>query len=204
MDQYTHHNYLGVAWVGSGLVDARAPDPAAIHADDIAHALAVNPRWNGHTDRNRDPYSIAAHSLFCQMVAEKRGLPVETRLACLLHDAPEYITGDIIFPIKRLCAGIEHLESAIWSAIAKRFNIPVDMPPEVKEIDGIAAEVERYFLIPHDAWTPAPNPPAEWHEYGKVWIDLFTVQKPHWTYAAALFSEKLSELLDQRTLEESD
>lgn len=196
--------YNGVVWTGSHLLDVCEPDPALIEEKDIARGLARNNRFGGHTLDYQAPYSVAWHSLFCEAVADKMDLPIWARLQALLHDAPEYVLGDMVTPVKVLIPGYEALHLVMWGAIARRFEIPEDWHPAIKEIDAIALEVERQHLVAVAAWDPRPHVPQEWDDLGARWIE-FTQKHGHDTrVAAALFRARLSALLEARAEEAED
>ena len=82
-------------------LDLLDPTPVDIEIEDIAHGLAFVPRWNGQT-KGDWPYSVAEHSLLVERIFTRAGKAPEPRwqLAALLHDAPEYVIGDMISPVK--------------------------------------------------------------------------------------------------------
>src|SRR5213079_3112514 len=81
-------------------LDLLDPSPLDIEISDIAHGLARVARWNGQTS-GAHIFSVAQHTLLAEAIARRRmSLDVRARLAILLHDAPEYVIGDIITPFK--------------------------------------------------------------------------------------------------------
>src|SRR5690606_37777411 len=82
-------------------LDLLDPTPVDIEIEDIAHGLAFVARWNGQT-RGDWPYSVAEHSLLVEQIFDRLepGSDPNWRLAALLHDAPEYVIGDMISPVK--------------------------------------------------------------------------------------------------------
>ena len=81
-------------------LDLLDPTPVDIEIEDIAHGLAFVARWNGQT-RGDWPYSVAEHSLLVEQIYGRLGgVEAKWRLAALLHDAPEYVIGDMISPVK--------------------------------------------------------------------------------------------------------
>lgn len=116
-------------------LDLLDPTPVDIEVSDIAHGLAFVARWNGQT-RGDWPYSVAEHSLlverlFSRMQPEP---PARWRLAALLHDAPEYVIGDMISPVKAAVgAGYGALDDRLSAAIHLRFGLPAILPAEVKK-----------------------------------------------------------------------
>lgn len=188
--------FNGIVWTGSCLLDLQAPDPTKIYLHDIARGLSRAYRFGGQTRDDLPPYSVAWHSLFCETVADQMGLPVQVRLQILLHDAPEYVLGDMQTPIKVLDPIYQGLETDLWQAVARRFNIPEDHHPALAEIDALAAEVERQHLIPPGAWHPAPHVPAEWSEMGEKWIAFTQSRSPEAVLAASLFHARATALLN--------
>lgn len=195
--------FTGIAWTGSCLLDVQRPDPALIHLKDVARGLARKYRFGGHTRDDLPPYSVAWHSLFCEAVADQMGLPVWVRLQALLHDAPEYILGDQITPVKVLLRDFGPLEAGLWAAVAERFNIPAEFHPAIHEIDRLALEVERFHLVAPDAWDPAPQVPAEWSTLGYRWIEFCHRHAAQDApFAAALFHSRARALEDARAQED--
>lgn len=115
------------------------PSPLDIEIEDIAHGLARVARWNGQTV-GRHAFSVAEHSLLVHdiCVALRPGLPANWRLAAILHDAPEYVVGDLISPFKA-AVGIDYkaFELRLLRAIHLRFGLPPELPK------GIAALIKR-------------------------------------------------------------
>ena len=90
--------------------DPASPDPALIDARDIAHALSLITRGNGHV---KTFWSVASHCLACEAEAAARGLNARVRLACLLHDGGEAYLCDLIRPVKDLLPGYERVDADI-------------------------------------------------------------------------------------------
>ncbi|SPJ23203.1 HD domain-containing protein [Palleronia abyssalis] len=128
-------------------LDLLDPTPVDIEIEDIAHGLAFVARWNGQT-KGDFPYSVAEHSLlvealFARMVV---GAPPRWRLAALLHDAPEYVIGDMISPVKA-AVGPEYgaLDDRLTAAIHVRFGLPATIPPKVKRQIKAADKVSAFM-----------------------------------------------------------
>ena len=129
-------------------------DPAAadVEIEDIAHGLARVARWNGQT-LGQHAFSVAQHSLLVDEIARDRNRewPSRWRLAALLHDAPEYVVGDLISPFKT-AIGLDYkaFEQRLLAAIHARFGLPALLPEEVqteiKACDRIAAFYEATRL----------------------------------------------------------
>src|SRR6056297_1387179 len=115
-------------------LDLLDPTPVDIEIEDIAHGLAFVARWNGQTEGDV-AYSVAEHSLLVERLysrMDSRAAP-KWRLAALLHDAPEYVIGDMISPVKAAVGpGYDELEKRLAAAIHIRFGLPAVLPQTVK------------------------------------------------------------------------
>lgn len=122
------------------------PRPEEIDIEDIAHALSMMCRYNGHCT---DFYSVAEHSVLIS-----RSLPNEYALWGLLHDASEAYIGDIVRPAKRYIAGYHAAEQRIMAAVRQAFGLALDMPDAVKRADNaILADEQRQIMgIPPRDW----------------------------------------------------
>ena len=159
-------------------------DPSAldIEIEDIAHGLARVARWNGQT-RGAHIFSVAQHSLLVEALARARmpQLDRRRRLAVLLHDAPEYVIGDMISPFKVMIGdAYKVVEQRLLTAIHRRFGLSAKSAPELEKLIKIAdrqaayleatrlagfdvAEARRFFGRP-----PAISPALE-RDYLKPW-----------------------------------
>jgi 5'-deoxynucleotidase YfbR-like HD superfamily hydrolase len=129
-------------------------DPSAldVEIDDIARGLARVARWNGQTE-GVHAFSVAQHTLVVDAVAGMTApwLDAGGRLAVMLHDAPEYVIGDLISPFKVLLGGeYKAIEARLLAAIHRRFSVPTPLPARVtaaiKAADRIAAYYEATRL----------------------------------------------------------
>jgi len=128
------------------------PSPLDIELEDIAHGLARVARWNGQTV-GRYSFSVAQHSMLVQDICLhfRPGLPAKWQMAALLHDAPEYVVGDLISPFKA-ALGLDYkaFELKLLSAIHLRFGLPAELPQAIskliKRADTAAAYVEATQL----------------------------------------------------------
>ncbi|HGG65816.1 MAG TPA: hypothetical protein ENK34_14730, partial [Rhodobacteraceae bacterium] len=115
-------------------LDLLDPTPMDIEVEDIAHGLAFVARWNGQTIGDY-AYSVAEHSLLVEQIYTliQPKAPVKWRLAALLHDAPEYVIGDMISPVKS-AVGPDYgvLDDRLTAAIHIRFGLPAILPVSVK------------------------------------------------------------------------
>ena len=169
-------------------LDLLDPSPLDIEIEDIAHGLARVARWNGQTE-GAHIFSVAQHTLLVEAVARARipGLDRRARLTILLHDAPEYVIGDMISPFKAVIGdSYKGVELRLLAAIHIRFGLPVQRSEEVErllkaadrgaayleatQLAGFsAAEARRFFGAPpslssaleRDYLTPWPADTAE-------------------------------------------
>ncbi len=129
------------------------PSPLDIEIDDIAHGLARVARWNGQTS-GAYAFSVAQHCVLVERLAvlEAGGaISRQWRLAALLHDAPEYVIGDMISPFKAAIGGeYKGIERALLDAIHIRFGLPARIPKDVEQLlkraDKVAAFTEAVDL----------------------------------------------------------
>jgi len=129
-------------------LDLLDPSPLDIEIDDIAHGLSFVARWNGQT-KGEHPYSVAEHSLLVEEIFTTANPQAEVkwRLTALLHDAPEYVIGDMISPVKASVGpGYGALEDRLMSAIQVRFGLPATIPDiikkQIKRADKMSAWLE--------------------------------------------------------------
>jgi len=154
-------------------LDLLDPSPLDVEIEDIAHGLARVARWNGQTSGNHI-FSVAQHTLLVEAIARARTprLDRKARLAILLHDAPEYVIGDMISPFKAVIGdAYKSVEARLLAAIHLRFGLPVkrssDLDVLLKAADRGAAFLEatrlagfstaeaRRFFGPPPALSPA-------------------------------------------------
>ena len=133
-------------------LDLLDPSPLDVEIDDIAHGLARVARWNGQT-KGAHIFSVAQHVLLVEALARAKSprLDARGRLAVLLHDAPEYVVGDMISPFKAVIGdSYKAVENRLLAAIHLRFGLPPDLPPEIvrliKAADHAAAFLEATRL----------------------------------------------------------
>jgi 5'-deoxynucleotidase YfbR-like HD superfamily hydrolase len=152
-------------------LDLLDPSPLDIEIEDIAHGLAFVARWNGQT-RGEHAYSVAEHSLLVEELYGRLVPKAERRwrLAALLHDAPEYVIGDMISPVKSAVGpGYAALDERLAAAVHLRFGLPAELPASVKSLikraDRLSAwleatriagfeeaEAKRFFGTPRLGW----------------------------------------------------
>ena len=128
-------------------LDLLDPSPLDVEIEDIAHGLARVARWNGQTTGDH-AFSVAQHCIVVEDIV--RRLKPETeprwRLAALLHDAPEYVIGDMISPFKA-ALGLDYraFEDRLERAIHIRFGLPPKTPPEIKRLIKAADRISAHF-----------------------------------------------------------
>jgi 5'-deoxynucleotidase YfbR-like HD superfamily hydrolase len=128
-------------------LDLIDPSPLDVEIADIAHGLARVARWNGQT-RGPEIFSVAQHSLLVEALfsAAAPESPRAARLAALLHDAPEYVIGDMISPFKAAIGGdYRKVEQRLLGAVFIRFGLPSGMPPDLARSIKAADREAAYF-----------------------------------------------------------
>lgn len=120
------------------------PDPDAIDIVDIAHALSNACRYAGHVRRF---YSVAEHSVLMAMMVSSAN-----RKWALLHDASEAYLVDVPRPVKPFLPGYYEVEAKVMAAVCARFDLPLSMPEEVKDIDNrILVDEREQLMAPSNA-----------------------------------------------------
>jgi 5'-deoxynucleotidase YfbR-like HD superfamily hydrolase len=128
-------------------LDLLDPSPLDVEIDDIAHGLARVARWNGQTVGDH-AFSVAQHCVLVEELALRLepALEARFRLTVLLHDAPEYVIGDMISPFKAVVGGgYKAVEHRLEQAIHIRFGLPATVPAAVKTLTKRADHVSAYF-----------------------------------------------------------
>ena len=132
------HKQSASAWqrmLSGRRLDLLDPSPLDIEVEDIAHGLARVARWNGQT-HGAHIFSVAQHTLLVEAVLRQQTPRVDhrVRLAAMLHDAPEYVIGDMISPFKAVIGGsYKIVEKRLLSAIHIRFGLPAALPAEIEQ-----------------------------------------------------------------------
>jgi uncharacterized protein len=127
-------------------LDLLDPTPMDIEIEDIAHGLAFVARWNGQT-RGDWPYSVAEHSILVEEIYSRQN-PANPKwqLAALLHDAPEYVIGDMISPVKAAVGpNYGELDLRLTAAVHIRFGLPAVLPIEIKKAIKAADKVSAWL-----------------------------------------------------------
>lgn len=133
-------------------LDLLSPSPLDIEISDIAHGLSRVARWNGQT-KGDYPLSVAQHSIIVLDLYEaaNSGASDADRLYALLHDASEYVVGDMISPFKAAMGGnYKEIEDRLLEAIHARFSLaairPTALSRAIKKADQQAAYFEAVQL----------------------------------------------------------
>lgn len=133
------------------------PRPEEIDIEVVAHHLATNNRWNGATQhkrfKSRISYSVAEHSVYCARYVREVMQRPDLELETLLHDGPEYVTGDMIRPLKhdpRIHPVYKPIEDNWERAFATRWNLIFPLPKEVKIADEAVCAAEAAQIVPKD------------------------------------------------------
>jgi 5'-deoxynucleotidase YfbR-like HD superfamily hydrolase len=128
-------------------LDLLDPSPLDVEIEDIAHGLARVARWNGQT-KGAHAFSVAQHCVLVERLAFELNSKIgrAARLMALLHDAPEYVIGDLISPFKA-AVGIDYkdFELRLLSAIHLRFGLPARAPAELAALFKQADIASAYF-----------------------------------------------------------
>lgn len=128
-------------------LDLMDPSPMDVEIEDIAHGLARVARWNGQT-KGAHAFSVAQHSVVVEALCvhlEPRIDP-RSRLLAILHDAPEYVIGDMISPFKAVLGdSYKDVEARLEHAIHARFGLPAQTPASTKRLIKKADNICAWF-----------------------------------------------------------
>ena len=163
------------------------PRMEEIRLDDIAHALSLLCRYNGHSKKF---YSVAQHSVLCALEAEFRELPKDIVLRALLHDAQEAYLSDVARPIKPYLSGFSKIEKKLQSMIYTKFGLD----PRDKRADKLVSDIDYNVLF----W----EADVLMKSRGKIWDNY---QEPSLQVLKHLEKEALLELISgqPRVLEDT-
>jgi hypothetical protein len=128
-------------------LDLLDPSPLDVEIEDIAHGLARVARWNGQT-HGPHIFSVAQHSLLVERIAAivEPGLDRPGRMFMLLHDAPEYVIGDMISPFKAVIGdAYKSVEKRILTAILLRFSLPSEPDAALLRLAKRADRAAAFF-----------------------------------------------------------
>lgn len=178
-----------------------APEECAIGIHDIAHALANNNRFNGHT---REPYSVAQHSVHVSELCEEelnRGAIITCDVAALqlplyglLHDASEAVLHDIVRPIKGDFRIGNYLYTAVEARIQNQILKSFGLAPPAEQVASIVARADNILLVTEqrDLMRPCKIP---WHAIDAQPLDRPITPWP-WREAKERFLVRFYELIE--------
>ena len=175
------------------------PTPVDIEIQDIAHGLSFVARWNGQTN-GEFPYSVAEHSLLVERIFSELNpnSNSEARLAALLHDAPEYVLGDLISPVKAAVGyGYENLDDKLTAAIHRRFGLPAKVSPQLKKKIKKADKVSAWLEAMEIAGFSKHEADKFFGKFDHYYLSQFSIQIRPPAIVRKDYIDKCSNLLDQ-------
>lgn len=128
-------------------LDLLDPSPLDVEIEDIAHGLSRVARWNGQT-AGPIAYTVAQHSVLVEQLVARLDpdIPQKWRLAALLHDAPEYVIGDMITPFKAIIGpNYKEIDTRLITAIHIRFGLPGTLPHKIEALIKRADRISAYL-----------------------------------------------------------
>ncbi|MDO8415536.1 MAG: hypothetical protein Q7S87_04930 [Agitococcus sp.] len=149
------NNEPDIAMAGGGYFNFLHPEKSTIRITDIAHALSNVCRFAGHT---REFYSVAQHSVLCSLNCDE-----SVQYEALMHDIAEYVLGDVTRPLKQILGDYKAIEKQVEAFLFPYFDLPIVLPPLVKDIDMIMLATEKRDLMP---------------EHTHEWLDIYQ-RDPH-------------------------
>ena len=180
-------------------LDLLDPTPVDIEIQDIAHGLSFVARWNGQT-KGDFPYSVAEHSLLVERIFSELNpnSNSEARLAALLHDAPEYVLGDLISPVKAAVGyGYENLDDKLTAAIHRRFGLPAKVSPQLKKKIKKADKVSAWLEAMEIAGFSKHEADKFFGKFDHYYLSQFSIQIRPPAIVRKDYIYKCSNLLDQ-------
>jgi len=180
-------------------LDLLDPTPVDIEIQDIAHGLSFVARWNGQTNGDF-PYSVAEHSLLVERIFSELNpnSNSEARLAALLHDAPEYVLGDLISPVKAAVGyGYETLDDKLTAAIHRRFGLPAKVSPQLKKKIKKADKVSAWLEAMEIAGFSKHEADKFFGKFDHNYLSQFSIQIRPPAIVRKDYIDKCSNLLDQ-------
>lgn len=180
-------------------LDLLDPTPVDIEIQDIAHGLSFVARWNGQTNGDF-PYSVAEHSLLVERIFSELNpnSNPEARLTALLHDAPEYVLGDLISPVKAAVGyGYENLDDKLTAAIHRRFGLPAKVSPQLKKKIKKADKVSAWLEAMEIAGFSKHEADKFFGKFDHNYLSQFSIQIRPPAIVRKDYIDKCSNLLDQ-------
>ena len=180
-------------------LDLLDPTPVDIEIQDIAHGLSFVARWNGQTNGDF-PYSVAEHSLLVERIFSELNpnSNSEARLTALLHDAPEYVLGDLISPVKAAVGyGYENLDDKLTAAIHRRFGLPAKVSPQLKKKIKKADKVSAWLEAMEIAGFSKHEADKFFGKFDHYYLSKFSIKIRPPAIVRKDYIDKCSNLLDQ-------
>lgn len=180
-------------------LDLLDPTPVDIEIQDIAHGLSFVARWNGQTNGDF-PYSVAEHSLLVERIFSELNpnSNPEARLTALLHDAPEYVLGDLISPVKAAVGyGYENLDDKLTAAIHRRFGLPAKVSPQLKKKIKKADKVSAWLEAMEIAGFSKHEADKFFGKFDHYYLSQFSIKIRPPAIVRKDYIDKCSNLLDQ-------
>jgi len=171
-------------------LDLLDPSPLDIEIEDIAHGLARVARWNGQTFGDH-AFSVAQHSLLVERVLrlQQPDVSPRDRLATLLHDAPEYVIGDMISPFKAVIdTAYREVEERLGAAVRLRFGLPATPPPAMRQRIKKADQAAAYWEAVRLAGFADTEAQRYFGRPGKIGVEAIAALLEPWPAKRAEFS----------------
>lgn len=156
------------------MFDPIAPDPALIDQRDIAHALSLLCRANGHFPTF---YSVCQHSLACREEAKARGLSKRLQLACLLHDGSEAYLSDVTRPVKAVMPLYLEYEAPLQEAIWNKWLGSPLTAEERKTVFEIDDALLYHEFLTHTGYPVADTEPQIWSAPSFAFVPFAQVEQ---------------------------
>ncbi|WP_050931608.1 HD family hydrolase [Aestuariivita boseongensis] len=180
-------------------LDLLDPTPMDIEIQDIAHGLAFVARWNGQTHGDY-AYSVAEHSLLVEgLFTRMEGQPdPKWQMAALLHDAPEYVIGDMISPVKASVGpGYGALDDRLTAAIHLRFGLPAMLPKQIKQKIKKADKISAWMEAVQIAGFSEAEADKFFGKPDSALVDEFSIVLRPPIETRAAYTDRHATLLDQ-------
>ncbi|MBP1882823.1 YfbR-like 5'-deoxynucleotidase [Sinorhizobium mexicanum] len=186
-------------------LDLLDPSPLDVELSDIAHGLARVARWNGQTSGDH-AFSVAQHSLIVEDIFRRTNrCNADECLMALLHDAPEYVIGDMISPFKAVVGGgYKTVEKRLEGAVHLRFGLPPHTPKELKERIKKADRIAAYFEATELAGFSAEEARKFFGQPRGITRESLLIDPLPAVEAQRLFAERFNTLEGERTMAKAE
>ncbi len=180
-------------------LDLLDPSPLDIELTDIAHGLARVARWNGQTHGDH-ALSVAQHSLAVEAIFRQQNrCNADECLMALLHDAPEYVIGDMISPFKNVVGGgYKTVEKRLEAAVHLRFGLPPATPAALKTKIKKADQVAAFFEATELAGFSRPEATKLFGAPRGITLDMIEIAPVPAVEAERRFAARFEALDDER------